>query len=64
MVHIYATTYSAWLILSIAYSIVYMPTIALTNSITFFHIDDQDNDFPKIRVWGTIGWIVASLAFQ
>ena len=57
------TTYSAWLILSIAYSIVYMPTIALTNSITFFHIDDQDNDFPKIRVWGTIGWIVASWAF-
>ncbi len=57
------TTYSAWLILSIAYSIVYMPTIALTNSITFFHIDDQDNDFPKIRVWGTIGWIFASWAF-
>jgi len=57
------TTYSAWLILSIAYSIVYMPTIALTNSITFFHIEDQDNDFPKIRVWGTIGWIVASWAF-
>ncbi|MBC8346581.1 MAG: MFS transporter [Candidatus Marinimicrobia bacterium] len=57
------TTYSAWLILSIAYSIVYMPTIALTNSITFFHIDDQENDFPKIRVWGTIGWIVASWAF-
>jgi len=57
------TTYSAWLVLSIAYSIVYMPTIALTNSITFFHIDDQENDFPKIRVWGTIGWIVASWAF-
>jgi nucleoside transporter len=57
------TTYSAWLILSIAYSIVYMPTIALTNSLTFFHIDDPDNEFPKIRVWGTIGWIVASWAF-
>ena len=57
------TTYSAWLILSIAYSIVYMPTIALTNSITFYHIDDQENDFPRIRVWGTIGWIAASWAF-
>ena len=57
------TTYSAWLILSIAYGIVYMPTIALTNSITFYHIDDQENDFPRIRVWGTIGWIAASWAF-
>ena len=57
------TTYPAWLVLSILYSVVYMPTIALTNSITFYHIDDQDNEFPKIRVWGTIGWIVASWAF-
>jgi nucleoside transporter len=57
------TTYPAWLVLSILYSVVYMPTIALTNSITFYHIDDQDNEFPKIRVWGTVGWIVASWAF-
>jgi len=57
------TEYSAWLILSIAYSVVYMPTIALSNSITFAHIKDQNNDFPKIRVWGTIGWIAASWIF-
>ena len=59
----YQTEYSAWLVLSIIYSILYMPTLALSNSITFAHIDDQENDFPKIRIWGTIGWIVASWVF-
>ncbi len=57
------TDYHSWLVLSIIYSVLYMPTLALSNSITFAHIDDQENDFPKIRVWGTIGWIVASWAF-
>jgi len=59
----YQTEYSSWLILSILYSVLYMPTLALSNSITFAHINDQENDFPKIRVWGTIGWIVASWVF-
>ena len=59
----YQTEYNAWLILSIVYSVLYMPTLALSNSITFAHIDDQENDFPKIRIWGTIGWIVASWVF-
>ncbi len=57
------TDYQSWLVLSIIYSVLYMPTLALSNSITFAHIDDQEIDFPKIRVWGTIGWIVASWAF-
>ena len=57
------TDYESWLVLSILYSVLYMPTLALSNSITFAHIDDQENDFPKIRVWGTIGWIAASWAF-
>ena len=59
----YQTEYSAGLVLSIIYSVLYMPTLALSNSITFSHIDDQENDFPKIRIWGTIGWIVASWVF-
>ena len=57
------TDYQSWLILSILYSILYMPTLALSNSISFTHIDSQENDFPKIRVWGTIGWIISSWIF-
>ena len=57
------TGYGPWLILSILYSLVYMPTLALSNSMAFTHIPDRDRDFPKVRVWGTIGWIAVSWLF-
>ncbi|MBI1375513.1 MAG: MFS transporter [Phycisphaera sp.] len=46
--------------LFVGHMLCYMPTLGLSNTIAFSNIDDQ-NDFPKIRVWGTIGWIVAGL---
>ena len=57
------TGFPAWLLLSIAYSVVYMPTLALSNSMAFAHLPDRDRDFGKVRVWGTIGWIAASWIF-
>lgn len=59
----YQTTFAAWLWLSVAYSIVYMPTLALTNSLAFAHLDDANRQFPRVRVWGTLGWIAASWLF-
>lgn len=45
--------------LMLVYMCCYMPTLGLANTITFSHLPQEV--FPKVRVWGTIGWIVAGL---
>lgn len=56
------TSYNEFLLFSLAYSLIYSPTLSLTNSLSFHHLPDRDRDFGKVRVWGTIGWVVAGIA--
>jgi nucleoside transporter len=46
-----------WIIL--LYSLAYMPTIALSNSVAFRQMTDPGKEFPLVRVFGTIGWVIA-----
>lgn len=49
------------LVLSFSYMLLFQPTLGLTNSIAFTHLDDRAHLFPYIRVFGTVGWVVAGL---
>jgi len=59
----YSDTYATFMTLSILYSVLYMPTLALTNSVAFAHLPNTERQFPIVRTWGTLGWILASNAF-
>ena len=54
-------SFGAFAGLSLVYGMVYAPTIALTNSLAFHHMPDRDRDFGFVRLWGTVGWIVAGI---
>ena len=48
----------------LGYMIAYMPTLALVNSISFHQMSDTAKEFSSIRVFGTVGWILAGMAIS
>jgi nucleoside transporter len=59
-----ATEFGAFYPYLLLYMILYMPTLALVNAISFRQMDDPARHFGNIRVWGTVGWIVAGLTIS
>jgi nucleoside transporter len=54
-------SYQNFVIFGLLYSLIYAPTLPLTNSLAFHHLPDRDRDFGRVRVWGTVGWIVVGI---
>lgn len=55
------TNFGSFYSFLLLYMIIYMPTLALVNSIALKQVTDAEKQFAGIRLWGTIGWIVAGL---
>jgi nucleoside transporter len=50
-----------FVVLLLIHMICYMPTVGLANALAFHHMTEQEKYFPIVRVFGTIGWIVAGV---
>jgi nucleoside transporter len=59
-----ARSFDAFYPYLLAYMILFMPTLALVNTVAFRQMQVPARDFPRVRVWGTIGWIVAGLVIS
>ncbi|MBQ0908758.1 nucleoside permease [Flavobacterium sp. F-328] len=55
---------SAFYTYVLSYMILFMPTLALVNSVSFNQMKDPEKEFSNIRVFGTLGWIIAGLAIS
>lgn len=59
-----STEFNGFYILVLAYMILYMPTLALVNSVSFNQMKNPAKEFSMVRVFGTVGWIIAGLSIS
>jgi nucleoside transporter len=56
-------SFGMFLAVMIAFSVAYAPTQSLTTSLAVSHLPDRERQFPRVRLWGTLGWIGTSALF-
>lgn len=59
----WSTNFPAFFACYLAYSIIYVPTLSVSNSLAFANLADPARDFGGVRMGGTVGWVLASWPF-
>ncbi len=56
-------TFTPFFCIMLCFSIAYVPTQSLTSSLALSHLTDREHSFPRVRMWGTLGWAISSACF-
>jgi nucleoside transporter len=56
----WAKDFTTFFSLMLVHSLLYVPTISVSNSIAFTHLKNAQKEFGLVRMGGTIGWILAA----
>ena len=60
----HARTHDHLLLLTVLigiYAIAYFPTVPVASALTFRHLPKPESQFGRVRMWGTVGWMLAGL---
>jgi MFS family permease len=58
------TTFAAWLLLSVAFAVLFMPAAAIANALPMRHLSDPPRQFPLVRMWTAIAWVTVGWTFS
>ena len=58
------SNYYIWLLLSVAFTLMFMPSAAICNAMPMRHLDDPTRQFPSVRMWTAIAWVLVGWTFS
>ncbi|MDF1816070.1 MAG: MFS transporter [Verrucomicrobiales bacterium] len=58
------STFLAWLLLSVSFTLMFMPAAAICNALAMRHLDDPGRQFPGVRLWTAVGWVLMGWSFS
>ncbi|MDA7920493.1 MFS transporter [Verrucomicrobiales bacterium] len=58
------STFIAWLLLSVSFTLMFMPAAAICNAVAMRHLDEPSRQFPGVRLWTAVAWVLVGWTFS